>query len=79
MTRNEYRTLRKSIRENGVYALRWMDAHQAAVMLRLTRAPGDRLAQRVDVARVERTYGAPVGKASRFAFLVTTAAKRHTV
>lgn len=69
MTRSEYRKARALIRANGMYALQWLKPEHAALMFLIHRAPGDMLAQRVDVARTERKYSNP--NASRFAFMVT--------
>lgn len=73
MNKQAYRINRASIRANGLYALRWLDASDAAVMLAATRAPMDALALRADVAATERKYGNP--RAARFAFMVTRNAK----
>lgn len=46
MNRTTYRTHRRTLRDNGLYALRWMPAPDADAMLRTVRPPGDYLADR---------------------------------
>lgn len=75
MNRSEYRKARALIRANGMYALQWLTPAHAALMFLIHRAPGDMLAQRMDVARVERSYANP--NASRFAFMVTQSVTSH--
>ncbi|HHV7525708.1 TPA: hypothetical protein ACUNF5_007289 [Burkholderia orbicola] len=49
MTKNEYRNARRTIRDNGRYALRWMDVGTRDVMDRLTRKSVDPLVERADL------------------------------
>jgi hypothetical protein len=48
MTRAEYHNARRTIRDNGRYALCWMPADQARVMDAVTTAPKDPIAERAD-------------------------------
>ena len=50
ITRTEYRNARRLIRDNGRYALRWMESKTAAVMdVLLWGQQKDRLAERADI------------------------------
>ena len=51
MTRQQYREARRLIRDNGLYALRWMKGEQFAAMDALVtiQASEDYLAERADI------------------------------
>ncbi|WP_230946680.1 hypothetical protein [Burkholderia cepacia] len=49
MTKNEYRTARRAIRDNGRYALRWMEGDARNAMDRLTQKTVDPLVERANL------------------------------
>lgn len=49
MTRTQYKKARRMVRDNGLYALRWLDAQAATIMEKIYRAPTDWLAERADI------------------------------
>lgn len=59
MNRTEYRQARRLIRDNGRYALRWMNAEAFAVMdaLQTEQNSIDRLAERADIVAYCRRAG----------------------
>ena len=48
MNRTQYRAARRLIRDNGRFALRWLDADQAAAMSAIIANPNDLIAERAD-------------------------------
>jgi len=57
-TRTDYLAARRTLRDNGRYALRWMTADDAQTMRRLIDAPGDYLGWRAGMLRDFGTVGA---------------------
>ena len=51
MTKTEYRKARRLVRDNGRYALRWLNETGRAVFEQLMDAPMDRLAERADIVQ----------------------------
>ncbi|MBR8221268.1 hypothetical protein [Burkholderia ambifaria] len=52
MNRTEYREARRMVRENGLYALKWMNAEEQSVAHAIYWPPEDPLAVRADLFRV---------------------------
>ncbi len=54
MNKQQYRQARALIRANGMFALRWMRMSHASVMLVLANQKADKLADKLDDARIMR-------------------------
>lgn len=61
MTKQQYRQARRLIRDNGMYALRWIRMSHASIMLKLANQKEDPLQEKAAtlayVAKYERAYG----------------------
>ena len=52
MTKQQYRQARRMIRDNGMFAVRWLRMSHASIMLTLANQKRDPLADRVEDRRI---------------------------
>uniref|UniRef100_A0AB39C2R9 Terminase large subunit n=1 Tax=Salmonella phage PMBT19 TaxID=3229743 RepID=A0AB39C2R9_9CAUD len=57
MNKGQYRAARRLIRENGIYALRWMDDDTAPIMDVLASQPDDQLETRAAIVAYSARAG----------------------
>lgn len=57
MNKSQYRAARRLIRENGIYALRWMDDDTAPIMDVLASQPDDQLETRAAIVAYSARAG----------------------
>ena len=52
MTKAQYTKARRTVRDNGMFALRWLRMSEASVLLQLANQKPDPLAQKVEDKRI---------------------------
>lgn len=59
MNKGQYRAARRLIRDNGIYALRWLDDDTAPIMDVLASQPDDQLETRAAIVAYSARAGLP--------------------
>lgn len=59
MNKGQYRAARRLIRDNGIYALRWLDDDAAPIMDVLASQPDDQLETRAAIVAYSARAGLP--------------------